>query len=96
MSQSLSTVAIKYSHIEKNTFSLVKAIEKFRHLILGKHTEVMTPFLAMKFLLSQNLLSRKLAHRLTKILEHDLTITTTKIIKGQDIALHLAQDLKDF
>jgi hypothetical protein len=38
MSQSLSNDEIKYSLIEKQNFSLVKAIEKFFHFILGKHT----------------------------------------------------------
>jgi hypothetical protein len=38
MSQSLSDDEIKYSYIEKHDFSLVKAIEKFHHFILGKHT----------------------------------------------------------
>jgi hypothetical protein len=36
MSHILSDDEIKYSYIEKNTFSLVKAIEKFLHFILGK------------------------------------------------------------
>ena len=81
-SQSLSGDKIKYSYIEKHDFSLVKAIEKFLHFILDKHTRVKVPFLAIKFLLSQTYLSGKLAHWLAKILEHDLTIVTFKTIKG--------------
>jgi hypothetical protein len=76
MSHSLSDDEIKYSYIEKHAFSLVKAIEKFRHFILGKHTQVRVPFPAVKFLLSQTYLSGKLAHWLAKIQEHDLTIMT--------------------
>jgi hypothetical protein len=38
MSQSLLDDEIKYSYIEKHAFSLVKAIEKFLHFILGRHT----------------------------------------------------------
>jgi hypothetical protein len=38
MSQSLSYDEFKYTLIVKHTFSLVKAIEKFQHFILGKHT----------------------------------------------------------
>jgi hypothetical protein len=82
MSQSLSDDEIKYSYIEKHVFSLVKAIEKFCHFILGKHTQVRVPFPAVKFLLSQTYLSGKLAHWLAKIQEHDLTIMTSKMIKG--------------
>jgi hypothetical protein len=37
MSQSLSDDEIKYFYIEKHYFSLIKAIEKFCHFILGKH-----------------------------------------------------------
>jgi hypothetical protein len=63
-------------------FSLVKAIEKFHHFILGKHTHVRVPFPAIKFLLSQTCLSGKLAHWFAKIQEHDLTIMNSKTIKG--------------
>jgi hypothetical protein len=38
MSHSLLDDKIKYSYIEKHVFSLVKAIEKFLHFILSKHT----------------------------------------------------------
>jgi hypothetical protein len=91
MSQSLLDDEIKYSYIEKHVFSLVKAIEKFRHFILGKHTQVKVPLPIAKFLLSQTYLSGKLAHWLAKIQKHDLTIMTSKTIKGRDLALHLAQ-----
>jgi hypothetical protein len=94
MSQSLLDDEIKYSYIEKHAFSLVKAIEKNFHFILGKHTQVRVPFLVVKFLLSQTYFSRKLAHWLAKIQEHDLTIMTSKMIKGQDLSIHLAQHPK--
>jgi hypothetical protein len=38
MSQSLSYDEVKYTLIEKHTFTLVKAIGNFRHFILGKQT----------------------------------------------------------
>jgi hypothetical protein len=76
MSQSLSNDEFKYSYIEKHAFTLVKAVEKFHHFILGKHTLVKVPLSAVKFFLSQTYLSGKLAHWLAKIQEHDLTIMT--------------------
>jgi hypothetical protein len=91
MSQSLSDEEFKYSCIEKHGFALVKVVEKCHHFILGKHTLVKVPLSAVKFLLSQTYLSGKLAHWLAKIHEHDLTIMTSKTIKGRDLALHLAQ-----
>jgi hypothetical protein len=60
MSQSLSDDEFKYSYIEKHAFSLVKAIEKFHHFILGKHTQVKVPLPVVKFLLSQTYLSGNL------------------------------------
>jgi hypothetical protein len=53
--------------IEKHAFALVKVVEKFCHFILGKHTLVKVPLLAVKFFLSQTYLSRKLTHWLAKI-----------------------------
>jgi hypothetical protein len=82
MNQSLSDDEFKYSYIEKHDFSLVKDVENFCHFILGKHKLVKV---------SQTYLSGKLAHWLAKIQEPDLTIMTSKKIKGQDLSLHLAQ-----
>ena len=76
MSQILSDDDFKYSFIENNSFSLVKVVEIFHHFILGKHTLVKFPLPAVKFFLSRTYLSRKLAHWLAKIQEHDLTIVT--------------------
>ena len=95
MSQSFSDMAMKYSYMEKHAYSLMKSIEKFWHLILGKHTKVRILFLAVKFLLSQNFLSEKLEHWSTKIQEHDLTWKTSWMIKGHDLSLHLSQYLED-
>jgi hypothetical protein len=92
MSQSLLDDEFKYSYIEKHAFALVKAVEKFHHFILDKHRLVKVPLPAIKFLLSQTYLSGKLAHWLAKIQEHDLTITTSKTIKGRDLALHFILD----
>jgi hypothetical protein len=91
MSRSLSDDEMKYTIIEKHTFALVKSIRKFMHFILGKQTRVRVPLPAIKFLFTQTHLSRKLAHWLAKIQEHDLMITIIKTIKGCDITLHLAQ-----
>jgi hypothetical protein len=94
MSQILSNDEFKYSFIEKHVFALVKAIDKFRHFILGKNTLVKVPLPAVKFFLSWNYISGKLAHWLSKIQEHDLTIVTSNTIKGCELALHLAQHAK--
>jgi hypothetical protein len=74
MSESLSDDEINNSLIEKKSFSLFTTIEKFCRFILGKHTQVKVPLHVVKFLLSQNHLSGKLAHWLGKIQEHDLKI----------------------
>jgi hypothetical protein len=95
ISQSFTDDEFKYSFIEKHDFSLVKAIEKFHHYILGKHTLVKVPLPIVKFLLSQTYLSGKLAHWLAKIQEHDLNIVTSTTIKGRDLALHLAQHVEN-
>jgi hypothetical protein len=94
MSHSLSNDEIKYSYIEKHDFSLVKAVEKFIHFILGKNMQVKVPFHAVKFLLSQTHISSKLAHWLAKIQEKYLTIMISKMIKGRDLALYLDQHLE--
>jgi len=91
MIQSLSNDEIKYSFIEKHSYTLVKAIEKFCDFILNKHTQVKAPLHVVKFLLSRAHLLGKIVHWIAKIQEHDLTITSSNTIKGCDLALHLAQ-----
>jgi hypothetical protein len=91
MSQSLFDDDFKYSFIEKHAFTLVKAVEKFHHFTLGKHTLVKVPLPAIKFFLSQTYLLGNLAHWLSKIQENDLTIVTSNTIKGHDLSLHSAQ-----
>jgi len=44
MIQSLSNDEIKYTFIEKHTFSLVKDIKKCLHFILGKNKQRKIPF----------------------------------------------------
>ena len=73
MSQILSVDELKYYLIEKHSYALVKAIEKFRHFIMGKCTEVKVPLPAIKFLLSHAYLSGKLAH-LQRFDNHDILI----------------------
>jgi hypothetical protein len=70
---------------------LVKDIGQFKHFILGNQTQVRVPLTTFNFFLTQTHLSGKLVHWISKIEEHDLIITTTKTIKGSDLALHLAQ-----
>jgi hypothetical protein len=94
MSQILFDDEFKYSFIEKIAFALVKAVEKFRHFILGKNTLVKVSLPTVKFFLSQTYHSGKLAHWISKIQEHDLTIMTSNTIKGRDLSLHLAHHVE--
>jgi hypothetical protein len=73
---------------------LLKILKKFRPFILGKHAQVKVPLPTVKKFLSQAHLSRKFAHWLTKIQEHDFMITTSNSINGFDLALYLAQHPK--
>jgi len=89
MSQILLDDEFNYTLIEKHTFYLFKAIEKFPHFIQGKHTQVKAPLHAVKFLLSQTHLSGKPTHWISKIQEYYFTITTSNTIKRRDLSLHL-------
>lgn len=48
MTQILLDDELKYSDIENNTYELVKLIEQFWCLIIGKHTKVRVSFRTMK------------------------------------------------
>jgi hypothetical protein len=85
-SQSLRDVALKYNIMEKKAFSLVKAIKYFRVYILHSHIIAYVPNSVVKDILTQNSPDGKRGKWIVVILEYDIEIKPTKLIKGQGLA----------
>ena len=72
--------------MEKQALSLVKAIKDFRVYILYSHIIAYVPNAVVKDILTQNEPDGKRGKWIATILEYDIEIKPTKLIKGQGLA----------
>eukprot|EP00253_Pinus_taeda_P002011 PITA_02011 len=72
--------------MEKRAYSLVKAIKDFRVYILYSHVIAYVPSAVVKDILTQEGIEGKRGKWITNILEYDIEIKPTKLIKGQGLA----------
>jgi hypothetical protein len=85
MRKTLHDYELKYSEIEKQALSLVKAVAHFRTYILSSHVIVYVPTSPVKMLLGQQLREGKWANWLEKIQEYDIEIKPLKIVRGKGL-----------
>ena len=80
-SKALRDAPLKYNIMEKQAYTLIKALKYFRVYILHSHTIVYVPNIVVKDILSQDP-NGKRGKWIAVILEYDLEIKPTKLIKG--------------
>eukprot|EP00253_Pinus_taeda_P003463 PITA_03463 len=84
--QDLRDAPLKYNIMEKQAYALVKAIKDFRIYILYSHVIAYVPNSVVKNILTQEGLEGKRGKWIANILEYDIEIKPTKLIKGQGLA----------
>ena len=84
-SKALRDAPLKYNIMEKQAYALVKALKYFRVYILHSHIIAYIPNIVVKDILSQDP-DGKRGKWIVVILEYDLEIKPTKLIKGQGLA----------
>jgi hypothetical protein len=72
--------------MEKHAFALLKALKHFRVYVLQFEITAYVPSSAVKEILVQPDCEGKRGKWITKILEYNLTINPTQLIKGQGLA----------
>ena len=77
--------------MENQALALVKAIKEFRVYILYSHIIAYVPNSAVKDILTQNGPGGKRGKWIATILEYDIEIKPTKLIKGQGLAKLMAE-----
>jgi hypothetical protein len=85
-SKILRDAELKYNIMEKQAYALVKALKDFRIYILHSHIIAHVPSAAVKDILTQPDPEGKRAKWIAVLLEYDLDIKPTKLIKGQGLA----------
>ena len=84
--KSLRDASLKYNIMEKQAFTLVKEIKYFRVYILHSHIIAYVPNVIVKDILRQNEPNGKRGKWIVVILEYDIEIKPTKLIRGQGFA----------
>lgn len=82
---------LKYNIIEKQGLALVKVVKDFRVYIVHSHTLAYVPNVVVKEVLMQNDPQGRGGRWIVAILEYDLEIGPTKLIKGQGLARLMAE-----
>eukprot|EP00253_Pinus_taeda_P008118 PITA_08118 len=85
-SKALRDAPLKYQIMEKQASTLVKAIKDFRIYILYSHVIAYVPSPIVKDILTQENLEGRRGKWIANILEFDIEIKPTKLIKGQGLA----------
>eukprot|EP00253_Pinus_taeda_P027894 PITA_27894 len=85
-SKALRDAPLKYQIMEKQAYALVKAIKDFRIYILYSHVIAYVPSPIVKDILTQENLEGIRGKWIANILEFDIEIKPTKLIKGQGLA----------
>jgi hypothetical protein len=86
---------LKYDIMEKQAYALVKSLKEFRIYILHSHVVAYVPNNSVKDILTQSDPEGKRGKWIVVLLEYDLEINPTKLIKGQGLAKLMTQSNYD-
>lgn len=90
-SRSIRDTALRYNIIEKQALSHVKALKDLKVYILHSHILAYVPNVAVKHVLVQTDPGGRRGKWIAAMLEYDLEIKPTKMIKGQGLARLMAE-----
>jgi len=89
--KTLRDAPLRYNILEKKVYALVQAVKEFMIYILHSHTNAFVPSNMVKDILTQPDLEGKRGKWIAVLLEYDLEIRPTKLVKGQGLAKLMTQ-----
>jgi len=90
-SQTLHKHQAKYSFIEEQVFSIMIGLKKFKHYVSQNKILIYTIHLDVRNYVIQGELGEGKAGWITRIMEYDVEIIPTKLIKGRSLYEHIAK-----
>jgi hypothetical protein len=90
-SRALRDAELKYDIMDKQAYALVKALKSFRVYVLHSRVIAYVPSTVVKEILIQPDIDGKRSKWIAKLLEFDLEIKPTKLVKGQGLAKLLVE-----
>jgi hypothetical protein len=91
-SKTLKDVELRYDPIKKQAYALIKALKSFRIYILHSKVIAYVPSSSVKDVLTQSDIDRKRARWIAKMIEFNIEVKPTKLVKGQGLANLLAEE----
>jgi hypothetical protein len=85
-SRALRDAELKYDIMDKKAYALVKDLKSFRVYVLHSRVIAYVPLAVVKEILIQPDIDGKRSKWIAKLLEFDLDIKPTKLVKGQGLA----------
>jgi hypothetical protein len=89
--RALRDVEIKYDIMEKQAYDLVKSLKDFKVYVFHSKFIASIPSASVKEILIQPDIDERRRKWIAKILEFDLEINPTKLVKGQGLARLMAE-----
>lgn len=93
MSSPFKNIKVRYSALEKQAFTLVTAINKFKHYILRSKIYVIVPNQSIKLLLMQSELEECQGKWMAILQEFDLYLHLMRLVRGQGLLQDLATNI---
>jgi hypothetical protein len=90
-SRALRDAEMRYDIMEKQAYALVKSLKDFRIYVLHSKIVAYVPSASVKEILIQPDIDGKRSKWIAKIMEFDLEMKPTKLVKGQGLARLLAE-----
>jgi hypothetical protein len=91
-SKVLRDAEVKYELLEKQAYALIKSLKAFRVYILQAKVIAYVPSSSVKDVLIQPDIDGKRSKWIAKLIEFDVEIKPTKLVKGQGLAKLLAEE----
>jgi hypothetical protein len=88
-------VELRYDPIEKQAYALIKSLKAFRIYILHAKVIAYVPSSSVKDVLTQPDIDGKRAKWIAKLIEFDIEVKPTKLVKGQGLAKLLTKENYD-
>jgi hypothetical protein len=91
-SKTLRDVELRYDPIEKQAYALIKSLKSFRIYILHSKVIAYVPSPSMKDVLTQPDIDGKRSKWIAKLIEFNIEVKPTKLVKGQGLAKILMEE----
>jgi hypothetical protein len=91
-SKTLRDAELRYDPIEKQAYALIKSLKSFRIYILHSKVIAYVPSSSVKDVLTQPDIDGKRARWIAKLIEFNIEVKPTKLVKGQGLAKLLTEE----